>query len=186
MIVTFRREKLINAVLYFARNTKFCGKTKLMKLLYFLDFTHFQQTGKAVTELDYYAWDFGPVPRDFFYELSGNMGDDLRKAVAVTKQSEKFEQVCAKIKPNLQYFSPREQRILENICVIFRDVKAEEISEISHLRNHPWDRTIKEKGESEKIDYLLAVDDGAESLSLELIQQRVKERQEMYKTYGVI
>ena len=52
MINTYHREKLINAIIYFAQNTKYCGKIKLFKLLYFLDFWHFKQTGKSVTGLD--------------------------------------------------------------------------------------------------------------------------------------
>ena len=33
MLRDHSREKLLNAVVYFATNTKFCGKTKLYKLL---------------------------------------------------------------------------------------------------------------------------------------------------------
>jgi len=39
------RKKLLNAVLFFAKNTKYVNLGKLSKLLYFLDFTHFKQTG---------------------------------------------------------------------------------------------------------------------------------------------
>jgi len=62
MIITHQRDKLINAIIYLSSNTNYCGKTKLMKLLYFRDFKHFRQTGKSVTGLDYYAWEMGPVP----------------------------------------------------------------------------------------------------------------------------
>jgi hypothetical protein len=51
MIITNQREKLVNAIIYFCHNTKYCGKTKLMKLLYFLDFIHFKQTAKSVMVL---------------------------------------------------------------------------------------------------------------------------------------
>jgi len=80
MIITHHREKLINAIIYFANNTKRCGKTKLLKLLYFLDFRHFKQTGKSVTGLDYYAWDMGPVPKDLYNELDA-MKPDLKSAI---------------------------------------------------------------------------------------------------------
>jgi hypothetical protein len=52
MLVTHEREKLINAILYFAHETKYLGKFKLFKLLYLLDFEHFRLTGHSVTELD--------------------------------------------------------------------------------------------------------------------------------------
>jgi uncharacterized phage-associated protein len=47
-----------------------------MKLLYFLDFIHFKQTGKCVTGLDYYAWKRGPVPKKLFDEISGDVSAD--------------------------------------------------------------------------------------------------------------
>ncbi|MCK4554722.1 DUF4065 domain-containing protein [Candidatus Parcubacteria bacterium] len=31
----------------------------MCKLLYNLDYTHFKETGKSVTGLDYYAWEIG-------------------------------------------------------------------------------------------------------------------------------
>ena len=49
MIVTHHREKLINAIIYFAEKTRYCGKTKLLKLMYFFDFTHFKQTGEILS-----------------------------------------------------------------------------------------------------------------------------------------
>ena len=83
MIITHSREKLINAVLYFSQNTKFCGKTKLMKLLYFLDFMHFKQTGKSVTDLDYFAWEQGPVPKEFFEEINNTPKEDLNAIITI-------------------------------------------------------------------------------------------------------
>ncbi len=187
MIVTYQREKLINAVLLFARNTKFCGKTKLMKLLYFLDFTHFKQTGRPVTELDYYAWDQGPVPKDFFEEISQQMMPaDLTKAFSIKKLGEKFEAIVPKVKVDKNYFSARELRIIDNLCEIHSTVKAEDISEISHLENHPWDKTKKEQGMFSKIDYLLAIDSKRDSLPLEVARERSKSRKEMYNRYGVV
>lgn len=62
MLVSHEREKMINAIIYFANHTRHLGKIKLFKLLYLLDFEHFSQTGRSVTGLDYRAWKFGPVP----------------------------------------------------------------------------------------------------------------------------
>ncbi|WP_423905919.1 hypothetical protein [Candidatus Spongiihabitans sp.] len=38
----------MNAIAYFSRNTKYCYTIKLFKLLYFLDFEHYRQTGSSV------------------------------------------------------------------------------------------------------------------------------------------
>jgi uncharacterized phage-associated protein len=80
VIITHEREKLIQAINFFARNTRKCGKTKLFKLLYFLDFEHFKLTGRSVTGLSYNAWKMGPVPVALFNEIE-QPGDDLAKVV---------------------------------------------------------------------------------------------------------
>ena len=80
MLISRNREKLINAIVYFASNTRHCGKVKLFKLLYLLDFTHFRETGRNVTGLDYQAWKMGPVPLDLMQEwdeLESDMADAI-------------------------------------------------------------------------------------------------------------
>ena len=79
MFVTHKREKLINAIIYFVRNTKHCHKLKLFKLLSFLDFEHYRQTGRSVTGLHYDAWPKGPVPSHLDEELE-KPGSDLATA----------------------------------------------------------------------------------------------------------
>lgn len=185
MTITHSREKLINAVLYFSQKTKFCGKTKLMKLLYFLDFLHFKQTGKSVTDLNYFAWEQGPVPKTFFEEISGSPNKDLKSLVTI-KNTGEFQQIVPKKgkKPDLDFFSPRESKLLEKISFIFRDVQAKDISDISHLPNEPWNRTKQTKGILELIDYTLAIDDKAsQSLPVSIAQQRHIERREMLANF---
>ncbi len=183
MIITHHREKLINAIIYFARNTKYCGKTKLLKLLYFFDFSHFKKTGKSVTGLDYYAWEMGPVPKDLFEELSGNMKPDMTAAIQDLPE-EGFQQIQPKKKFDNQYFSNKEMKLLDDIAFIFKDAKAEAMVETSHLKNEPWDRTFKEKGDFKKIDYMLAVDSEVVSLPYNEAMERQEERAEMIKLFG--
>ncbi|MCQ4437482.1 Panacea domain-containing protein, partial [Clostridioides difficile] len=64
------RQKLVEAVLFFATHVKKLGKVKLFKLLYFLDFEHFRDTGRSVTGMDYDAWKRGPGPEALHNELS--------------------------------------------------------------------------------------------------------------------
>ena len=185
MIITHHREKLINAIIYFAENTKFCGKTKLLKLLYFLDFRHFKRTGKSVTGLDYFAWDMGPVPRDLYNELTEDMKPDLQAAIKKLPK-EGFQKINTKKKFNGDYFSKREMKLLEDISYIFRDSKADEMIESTHLANEPWDKTLKEKGRLEKIDYMLSIDNIDGSLSADEAQERKEEISEMHKIFGVV
>jgi len=184
MIVTHHREKLINAIIYFATHTKYCGKTKLLKLLYFLDFKHFKQTGKSVTGLDYFAWQMGPVPRDLFEELSGDMSPDLKAAIH-NLPKEGFQKIQPKKRFDDQYFSKKEMKLLEEISFIFADAKADDMVESTHLKNEPWDLTLHQKGEFQKIDYMLAIDSEIVSLPYEEAKDRMQERSEMNKIFGV-
>jgi uncharacterized phage-associated protein len=184
MIITNHRIKIINSIIYFANNTKYCGKTKLLKLLYFLDFRHFKETGKSVTGLDYYAWGMGPVPKDIYEELSEKMKPDLKQAIQDLPK-EGFQKIRSKKKFDPKYFSGREMKLLEEISFIFKDAKADDMVESTHLKNEPWDRTLKEKGEFQKIDYMLSIDCEIGSISYNEAEERLKERLEMIKIFGV-
>ena len=184
MILTNHRKKLINAIIYFAGHTKYCGKTKLLKLLYLVDFKNFKQTGKSITGLEYYAWKMGPVPRELFEELSGNMKPDIKSAIHDLPAGEGFKQIRPKKKFDSQFFSKNEMKLLEDIAFVFKDTMADAMVESTHLKNEPWDRTLKKKGEFQKIDYMLAIDCDINSLPYHEAKERMKERSEMHKIFG--
>jgi uncharacterized phage-associated protein len=186
MIITHYRKKLINSIIYFVIHTKYCGITKLMKLLYFLDFWHFKQTGKPVTGSEYFAWDKGPVPRDVHNELSGKMKTDMAANIKRTEFSDtSFLKFNAKKKFDPEYFSERELELLENISFMFNDLKSDDIIEIAHLKNKPWIKTKDTKGLLHKIDYMLAVDEDDDSISIEQAKDTLDEIAEVYKIFGV-
>ena len=67
---------------------------------------------------------------------------------------------------------------------MFRNAKAEDIVEATHLKNHPWDRTLREKGRFQKIDYMLSIDDDRDSLSYDEAKERMEEIEEMRQIFG--
>ncbi|MDQ3695752.1 MAG: Panacea domain-containing protein [Chloroflexota bacterium] len=72
-----RPEKLEQAILFFLQhaNNEHLGKTKLMKLLYYADFDHYEQYGESITGARYRKLAQGPVP------------DDAAEAIARLEQS---------------------------------------------------------------------------------------------------
>ena len=184
MIISHDREKLINAILYFAKNTNYCGKIKILKLLSELDFTHFKQTGRSVTGLDYSSWEMGPVPAALFNELSGQMRPDLAEAIQI-KPIDAFQKIVPVKKFNSTYFTKREKKLLADFVEIFKNATAEQMMESTHRTGGPWDKTVKEKGLNQPIDYFAALNNDSDSLSLDDATERVRERQEMYETFGV-
>ena len=63
-ITNYSEEKLQQTILYFLEhiNNVHLGRTKLMKLLYFVDFNHFETHGKSVTGATYRKLPHGPYP----------------------------------------------------------------------------------------------------------------------------
>jgi len=210
MLITHEREKLLEAIKYFAGHTKYCGLTKLFKLLFFLDFDHFRETGKSVTGLKYEAWQMGPVPADLYSEIKGAVGTDMSAHLRIENPAEVVREieakdvddslntfgmaeerkktykvrVPAKIWPLKQFnpkiFTKRELRLLEEIAYIYKELTADQISEVSHLKGKPWHITKNKHGLKAPIDYMLALNEQREGApSKEEILTRIEERQEV-------
>ncbi|ABD90212.1 Panacea domain-containing protein [Rhodopseudomonas palustris] len=160
MLVTHEREKLIHAINYFARNTKKLGKVKLFKLLYFLDFEHFKQTGRNVTGLTYFAWPMGPVPVSLHNEIV-QPKDDMTEALELGKRdiSDGWMLVVnPKIPFSDRHFTKREIAILEHLAAEYRDADADSMIEATHLENLPWDQIYNKDGKKQQeIPYELAL-----------------------------
>lgn len=185
------REKLLNAILFFAQKTRYAKMTKISKLLYFFDFTHFKQTGYPAIGLEYFAFKKGPVPKKLWLELKdGIVPSDFKAKLALLEKKDEddpnFKEIefCAKTKPDLSVFSSREKKILEDLAFMFKDVKAWEISEISHLANQPWDVTKRESGENSLIDYMLALDKDAQ-VDRDEAELSLQEHREILKNFDL-
>jgi len=144
MFVSRNREKLINAILYFLRETQHCHTLKLFKLLNFADFEHFRQTGRTITGLDYRALPKGPVPTSLFEEIKKGGNADLKTAVALFEVKDEITDALlrrdlrAKIPFEKKWFSKREMKVLERVAEFFHELKAEDMSEFSHENKKPW------------------------------------------------
>jgi uncharacterized phage-associated protein len=188
----FNRTKLLNAILYFSEHTKRCNLTKLLKLLYLLDFTHFKQTARPSIGLIFYAWKQGPVPKDFYEEIKdGIVPEDFKGKFAIIKQEgnasnpDYKEYLFRRIaRPDESVFTPRELKILESLCDVFRDATASQMSELTHLHKQPWDVTVKDKGMYSEIDYLLCLEPNS-AISAEDAQTALKEYFEVINNFNL-
>lgn len=160
MLITHEREKLINAIIYFAKNTRFLGKTKLCKLLYFFDFEHFKETGRTVTGLDYFAWKMGPVPVELYEEIDMPEPDLAEKVEFAEKPTRRGAMLVVKPIAGFDdsHFTRRELRILKGLAAEFRDAQADDMIETTHLENQPWHQVYVEEGQRQgRIPYELAL-----------------------------
>lgn len=168
--MTMTQDKVLNAIKYFVKNTHNCRKTKLFKLLYFLDFIHFKKYGTTVTGYTYIAMPRGPVPIELYEQITKeNLPEEFKKNLSIYEdideqdgESRGFKIVLkGDKKTEVDVFTPNEMKIMNDVSFMFKDATAKEMSEITHLKNSPWDLTIKTKGKNAPIDLSLALDSEA-------------------------
>ena len=185
------RKKLLNAVLFFASNTQRVNLGKLSKLLYFLDFIHFNQTGYPSIGLKYYTFEKGPVPRDFWLEIrDADVPEDFKGKIVLIRRTDDFApnykevEIRALEKPDLSVFTPRELELLDELAFVYKEATASDMSEVTHLPKQPWDITRKEKGKNQPIDYLVSI--GEESaVSPDDAADSLKEHFEVVRNFGI-
>lgn len=181
-LIQHEREKLVEAVLFFAQKVRKLGKTKLFKLLYFLDFEHYQHTGRPVTGLDYFAWRMGPVPVSLFEELGAGdiqWGDKVQFRVTKTAAGEMLA-VKALSDFDASHFSRRELRLMNRLAEEYRDANADDMVEATHVENRPWHEIYEVRGQRQKqIPYELAL----RKQDAEVIQGLTDARVEFIETF---
>jgi uncharacterized phage-associated protein len=156
------RQRLLQAVVFFASHTQHCGKIKLFKLLYLLDFEHFRQTGKSATGLDYQAGKFGPVPIELMQEWE-DLGPDLARLVQIVEEKViDYERQAVQVKDGVQFdaepFSPRQLRIMRALAEQYRNTYSPKMIDVTHAQNGAWDRVWQDgQGAFRAIPYELAI-----------------------------
>jgi len=166
--ITPNRKKIIESIVYFSRELKCPSKTMMYKVLAELDYRHFKETGLPVTHFEYFAWEWGPVPKKFDAEISDRVNktiilpDDFTSSLYIEEENwidkngkdAKTLYWRAKRKPNLDVFSPRQLRILEDVAFIYKEATATKASDASHERQTPWYKTNVLTGkEGQLIDF---------------------------------
>lgn len=156
--------KLQAIIRYFASNTdpRLLGKKKLMKLLYFADFTHVKRYASPITYDNYVHLEHGPVPSTILNLINAveNDTDDAMLADSLSVEV-KEDTLLRRIVPtrafteqDKKYFSPSELKVLQSVCERFGDKTGKFIEDRSHEET-AWIRT----DELEDIPYTLAVGD---------------------------
>ena len=139
--------KLKAVIRYFCAYTdgRFLGKTKLMKLFYFLDFMSIKNYGAPITYDSYVNLEHGPIPSTI-KNLVDTAADDIDNSVlADTIRFERPEgtnmcrvhSVRTFSKEDEKMFSKAELDILRRVCSRFSNSNTQQIEEASH-KEAPW------------------------------------------------
>lgn len=148
-----RRPQYQQAILYFLHhcNTPQLGKTKLLKLLYYLDFDHFERYDTPVTGDTYRKLMYGPVP-DHAEEILSDM--EAQGLITHTRErvlAYEQDRYTPKRKVDLSVFSESECAVLEAVCARWRHATRHAIVEATH-QEAPW-MAVEER---EAIPYVYA------------------------------
>lgn len=160
------RNRLINAVLYFAENTEYCGKIKLFKLLYLMDFEHFRLTGKSITGAEYSAWRMGPVPT-ILYDQWDEPHGEFAEAVDIVPERQ-IDFVRQTVKPKRAFddseFTPRQLRVMQGLAEKYKYVQSAAMIDVTHAENGAWTKVWNNgEGKSKPIPYELSVGNETEN-----------------------
>jgi len=155
MAIPFQKEKIENAISYFAaehkkRTHQALSQTALYKYLAFFDFGILKKTGSPALGLKYLAMDNGPVPIDI-YKKRDNYKTELFEFRKV--DNNKYIIISMR-KADLDFFSELEieelQRLIEIYANCFVDVSI--MSDASHQEIRAWAIAYKKRKNS-PIDY---------------------------------
>lgn len=164
--------KLMIRYFYSHTDKRVLGKTKLMKLFYFADFTHIKKFGTPITYDTYYHLEHGPIPSTIL-NLVNNVIDEPDTAIlADTMQIknagsgiQQIECLSEFSEQDEKYFSKNELETLAKVCRKFYGSAAGQLEKISHDES-PWSKTK----ELDEIPYTLAADDSDSLVSKDLIE----------------
>lgn len=174
------REKLKEAIVFFSGNVDHPTKTMMLKLLAELDFRNFKVAGETVTNLEYFTWDYGPVPKTFFNEISVQddmkTPEDFKDALTTRKDIDSKNNPTyywiPRRKPNLKKFSPRQQQLLKDIAMIYKHAKPSDSTKASHEIDTAWNKTLKLYGKYKPIDLFEVLDTKQEIKKRGLIKKQ--------------
>jgi uncharacterized phage-associated protein len=180
-----QRLKLLNALIYFSENVLHPGKVKLFKLLYFLDFLHFSETGRSVTGLTYNAWPMGPVPESLNDEWDSphpDFGQHITRLNRSFGTGKVQQAIKAKHKENLDIFTDREIAIMRALVKKHFRHTAKEMTDASHFESGPWDIVYaKQEQKQAEIPYELAL---LGVTAKDEIAKSAEEYEELISNYG--
>lgn len=128
----FDFEKVANIITWIASKVSDLYKTKLAKLMWLADFTHFSLKGVSITGLAYVRLPYGPAP-DRFHILLGLLQDSGQIEI-VTKEFDEYagDLIKPTKNPDLSGLSASEEAVLNAVVGRFGSSTSKELSELSH------------------------------------------------------
>lgn len=143
-------EKIGNTIVLFAERIPDLSKTKLLKLLYFLEEQYVKKYNIPLLGIEFEVWQAGPVAREIFIDLSQEPVL-LRDFVDVENHGD-----AVYINPRKAFcddeFSDNELEMMDFILDHFGKLTAQQLVRLTHRRSSLWHKQAEEKGLLELFD----------------------------------
>ncbi len=127
------------------------GRTKLAKLLYFLDFDHFEQFDSPVTGAEYVHYSKGPYPKQMLQELRQMSGTVKEVQEQVGPYVQYAYSLQPGVMPDFRGFKPSELSVMLQVADKWEKQTATELVAATH-GEAPWIATA----DGENIPYAYA------------------------------
>ncbi len=138
-------EKVGNAIIYLSSRIPDLNKTKLLKLLYLLEHLSIDRYGFPCFNIRFEVWQFGPVVKDIYIDLSSDSVNMLNPYINIDKCDN-----TTFIKPLKEFsddeFSDNELQLLEYITKTFGNFSAKQLVKLTHNEHFPWYKTASQHG----------------------------------------
>ena len=135
------KEKLGNTVVYIASHTNNLSKTKLLKLLYFMEEYSVRRFHTPFLGLPYEVWQAGPVVKDVFIDLSetpvildGYVTKEIVGDATYILPAKSFSD---------DEFSDNDMLVMDEVIKKFGNKTAKELVGITHKNGSLWHKIAK-------------------------------------------
>lgn len=130
------KEKLGNAVVYIAAHTNNLSKTKLLKLLYFMEEYSVRRFQTPFLGMPFEVWQAGPVVKDVFIDLSETPvlldGYVAKKVVGEATYIQPTKEFCD------DEFSDNDMTVLQEVMKKYGNMTAKELVALTHKKGSLW------------------------------------------------
>lgn len=130
-------EKYRNAILYFTSkigNGSVCGKKKIYKLFYYLDFDFFEKYDKPITGDVYHRLQMGPAP-SYFDAIALDLNKEGLLSITQKRTCLGYNDTIvykATKGPNMDVFNSNETAMLRRIVSKYGDKTGKELEILTH------------------------------------------------------
>ena len=173
------REKIGNTVVYIAERIPNVSKTKLLKLLYFMEDYSVKRFHSPFLGIPFEVWQAGPVLKDIFIDLSETpiiLSDFVEKIVKNDKTY---------IKPKKQFcddeFSDNDITVMDDTLKYYGNMTAKQLVELSHKEDGLWHKVctennlleLFEKGYTNNSEYTIDLGEQLTGCSREFYEEQL-------------